>query len=149
MKPYADKTEVTVEKSKVQIERLLTEFKASSVMMASNSDKSMIVFAMANRHVKFVLPLPQKAEFARHRNPMAALEQATRTRWRALYLALRAKLEMAATGITTFEDEFMSHIVLPDGATVGESIREPIAAMYRSGKITPLLPDYSTESRDG
>ena len=139
MRPYADKTEVTVEKSKVQIERLLTEFKASSVMMASNADKSMIVFAMADRHVKFVLPLPQKVEFARHRNPIAALEQATRTRWRALYLALRAKLEMAATGITTFEDEFLAHIVMPDGQTVGEMTRPRIAQAYQSGEVRPLL----------
>lgn len=139
MRPYADKTEVTVEKSKVQIERLLTEFKATSVMMASNADKSMIVFAMADRHVKFVLPLPQKAEFARHRNPTAALEQATRTRWRALYLALRAKLEMAATGITTFEDEFLAHIVMPNGETVGEITRPRIAQAYESGEVRPLL----------
>lgn len=139
MRPYANQTEVTVEKSKVQIERLLTEFKATSVMMASNSDKSMIVFAMADRHVKFILPLPQKSEFGRHRNPTTALEQATRTRWRALYLALRAKLEMAATGITTFEDEFLAHIVMPDGQTVGEMTRPRIQQAYESGEVRPLL----------
>jgi hypothetical protein len=140
-RPYASETEVTVERSKMQIERLLTEFKASSIMMGSNAHQSIIAFEMAERRIKFVLPLPQLGEFPRHRhrNPRAALEQATRTRWRALYLALRAKLEMAATGITTFEDEFLAHVMMPDGQTVGEMTRPRIAQAYQSGEVRPLL----------
>jgi hypothetical protein len=141
MRPYAADTEVTVEKSKMQIEKLLIEFKASSVMTGTNSTQSIIAFEMAERRVKFVLPLPQADQFPRHkyRNPQGALEQATRTRWRALYLALRAKLEMAATGITTFEDEFLAHIIMPDGQTVGEMTRPRIAQAYQSGEVRPLL----------
>lgn len=135
MKPYANRTDVTVEKSKGQIEKLLNEFKASAVMMATSADKSMVVFTMSDRNVKFILPLPQRAEHT----TIGGFDQACRTRWRALYLALRAKLEMAATGITTFEDEFLAHIVMPDGQTVGEMTRPRIAQAYQSGEVRPLL----------
>ena len=139
MRRYAQDTVVTVEKSKAQIERLLMDFKATAFMSATNQMQAMIIFEMAERKIKFVVPLPQKAEFQRSRNPQAAMEQATRTRWRALYLALRAKLEMAVTGITTFENEFLAHIVMPDGQTVGEITRPRIAQAYSSGEVRPLL----------
>lgn len=139
MRPYAAETEVPVEKSKAQIERLLTEFKATAFMSATGNGQAMIAFEMAGRHVKFVLPYPKPNEIPRKRDPVKAMEQAMRTRWRALYLALRAKLEMAATGITTFEDEFLAHIVMPDGRTVGETTKPRIAQAYESGEVRPLL----------
>ena len=135
VKPYASETEVTVEKTKTQIEKLLMDFEASAFMSGTTSGQSVIMFEMAERKVKFVLPLPLRESF----NTQKQYEQACRTRWRALYLALRAKLEMAATGITTFEDEFLSHIVMPDGQTVGQMTRPRIAQAYKSGQVLPLL----------
>lgn len=138
MNPYAAKTSVTVERSKTQIELLLKEFKASAIMMATSDERAMVVFTMADRNIKFILPLPQIADFiGQWKREQYA--QATRTRWRALYLALRAKLEMAATGITTFEDEFLAHIVMPDGQSVGEITRPRIEQAYKSGEVRPLL----------
>lgn len=52
-----------------------------------------------------------------------AWEQATRQRWRALHLVVKAKLEAVESGITVFDDEFLAHIVLPDGGTVGRWMR--------------------------
>ena len=135
MRPYADRTEVPVEKSKMQIERLLTEFKATSVMTGTSAIQSIVAFEMAERRVKFVLPLPSRNEF----KTQGQYEQSVRTRWRALYLALRAKLEMSATGVTTFEDEFLAHIVMPNGETVGQMVRPEIARSYQSGEVRPLL----------
>jgi hypothetical protein len=135
MRPYAAKTEVTVEKTKAQIEKLLTDFKATTFMTGTNQHSSMIAFSMANRNIKFTLPLPNRDSY----RSQGRFEQAMRTRWRALYIALRAKLEMAATGITTFEDEFLAHIVMPDGQTVGEMTRPRIAQAYQSGEVRPLL----------
>ena len=136
---YAADTEVTVEKSKAQIERLLMDWKATTFASMTGPLQAVIMFEMAGRKIKFVVPLPQLSEFHGRRKPKEAMDQATRSRWRALYLALRAKLEMAATGITTFEDEFLSHIVMPDGRTVGETTRPRIAQAYQSGEVRPLL----------
>ena len=69
-------------------------------------------------------------------------EQATRQRWRALALVIKAKMEAVESGISEFEDEFMSNIVMPDGKTVAEHARPLIESAYRSGKVTALLPGW-------
>ena len=69
-------------------------------------------------------------------------EQATRQCWRALALVVKAKLEAVEANIATFEEEFMAHIVMPDGKTVAEHARPMIASAYKSGKIQPLLPGW-------
>lgn len=61
----------------------------------------------------------------------------------ALALVIKAKLEAIESDISTFDDEFLAHIVMPDGKTVGEITREKVALAYSSGTMQPLLPDYS------
>jgi len=116
------------------------------------------MFEAQDRRVVFELPLPEQTDEAFKRTPTgrekrnpdsfyAAWEQACRQRWRALALVIKAKLEAVETGITTFEDEFLAHIVMPDGMTVGKHIKPNIAAMYASGKMQPLLPPPAKEKR--
>lgn len=69
----------------------------------------------------------------------AIVEQENRQRWRALCLAIKAKLEAVQSGITTFEDEFMAHIMLPGGKTVSEMAAPVIENAYKSGKVPTLL----------
>lgn len=133
--PYASATEVSVDKTKGQIEKLLLDFGATALMNAMGNGQAMLAFEMQGRRIKFVLPLPQPDQF----RTTVKFEQATRTRWRALYLALRAKLEMASVGITTFEAEFLANIVMPNGRTVYEETRPVIASSYEGGHMPPLL----------
>ena len=70
----------------------------------------------------------------------AAHEQATRQRWRALALSIKAKLESVESGIEQFEEAFMAQIVLPNGKTVGEWVAPQIEASYKSGNMPPMLP---------
>ena len=51
-----------------------------------------------------------------------AYEQAVRSRWRSLLLAIKAKLEAVECGISTVEIEFMPFIVLHDGSTVHQRL---------------------------
>lgn len=53
---------------------------------------------------------------------------------------IKAKLESIESGIETFEDAFLAHIMMPDGATVGEHAKPMIARSYESGTMQPLLP---------
>jgi hypothetical protein len=55
-------------------------------------------------------------------------------------LVIKAKLEAVASGITTFEDEFLAHIVMPDGQTVATHIKPRIAQAYETGSMQALLP---------
>lgn len=152
---YAADTSVSVAKSRAEIEQTLDRYGASSVMMGRSDTEAVIAFEMRERRVMFrlALPNPNSEEFSRtpSRNKLrssdqrqAAWEQACRSRWRALLLAIKAKLEAVEVGITTFEDEFMAHIVMPDGRTVSDHVAPKIESAYKSGEMQPLLPAPST-----
>jgi hypothetical protein len=71
---------------------------------------------------------------------MAALEKATRSRWRALGLIVKAKLEAVDAGVTEFDDEFLAQLVMPDGRTVGDAVRGQLTTAIASGAVPALLP---------
>ena len=55
-------------------------------------------------------------------------------------MIVKAKLEAVASGVSILDDEFMAHIVMPDGRTVSEHVRPRIAEAYESGDTPALLP---------
>jgi hypothetical protein len=128
---YAKRTRVPVEQSRNEIERTLTRFGATGFIYGWQEDRAVVGFQMADRHVKFILPMPKAGS---DRDGAEA-----RRRWRALVLVIKAKLEAVADGIAVFDNEFMAHIVTPDGTTLGEKMLPQIEQMYRSGKMPPLL----------
>lgn len=151
MSRYASETSVSCESSRGEIERTLSRYGATSFMYGINPREAMIGFEANKRQIIFHLPLPDRdsIEFKetrvrRHdRSPEEALkawEQACQQRWRALALAIKAKLEAVECGITTFEEEFLAHIVLPRGGTVAQYILPRIAEAYETGQLPPLLP---------
>jgi hypothetical protein len=155
MRRYAEGTSVSTEKSRGEIETILRRYGASGFLSGYDEDRAFIAFKMSDRQVKFFMGLPNPADrrftHTTHRNlkrpPQDAhreWEQACRQQWRALSLVIKAKLEAVAAGITVFENEFMAHIVLPDGKTVAEHIRPALAQAYGTGKMPPLLPHYSS-----
>ena len=151
---YAEGTGVPVEKSKAEIERLLTRYGADQFVSGWSQNEARIQFRASGRMVRFtlVMPDPTNKEFTRHprykwqeRSKDAAkkaYDQEVRRRWRAVALVVKAKLEAVNTGITTFEEEFMAHIVMPDGKTVGQHAAPMIEAAYLSGKVQALLPGW-------
>lgn len=154
MSRYAEHTGVSSDKSRAEIERNLARYGATEFAYGTKAGCVMIGFRMEDRYVKFYLPLPAMDERrfthtpgrgSRRSTDEAARywEQGCRQAWRALALAIKAKLEAVAAKITTFEDEFLAHIVLPGGKTVADEIRESIALAYSSGRVQPLLPDFS------
>lgn len=151
MAQYAKNTNVSSESSRLEIEKLLIKYGADNFAYATTAGKSMIGFTMFNRKVKFLLPLPKIDEFqytptgrVRTENSQyEAWEQACRQRWRALKLVIQAKLEAVECGISIFDDEFMSNIVLPDGNTVGDFMRPQIEQTYLTGSVPDLLPQLT------
>lgn len=156
MNRYAENTAVSSDKSRAEIERTLARYGAQEFAYGMKAGCAMIGFRMEDRYVKFYLPLPSPddrrfthtPDKGQRRHPDDASrhwEQGCRQAWRALALAIKAKLEAVAAKITTFEDEFLAHIVLPGGRTVADEVRASIAAAYSTGKVQPLLPDFSRE----
>jgi hypothetical protein len=148
---YAQGTVVSVEKSKGEIERLLTRYGATEFASGWKSDRAIMQFRMNERAVRFILPLPKQQDFRttpsgrRTRNEAAtfvAWEQGCRQRWRALALSIKAKLESAESGIEEFETAFMGQIVMPNGQTMTEIALPQIKLAYESGKMPVALLEY-------
>lgn len=147
---YAENTSVPADRSRAEIEKTLQRYGASQFMYGYDEKHSMVAFAMGGKQVRFILPMPDRDDprftqtptGRKRRDPSSMLveyEKATRQRWRALALVIKAKLEAVESGITVFEDEFLAHIVLPDGSTAGDWMRPQIAKAYGSGQMPKKL----------
>ncbi len=152
---FAADTSVSTEQSRAEIERTLRKYKADKFTYGWEEDRAVVAFAMNERHVRFILPLPnpKDPEFTHYKHgnssklvarteakAHAAWEQACRQRWRALNLVIKAKLEAVECGITLFEEEFLAHIVLPTGQTCGEFLIPQIQLAYDQKAMPKLLP---------
>ena len=150
MAQYAENTQVPSERSRGEIERTLQRYGADQFMYGWQNTEAVIAFRADGRNVQFRLPMPsrQDPEFTltptgRERSASQAdaeFEKAIRQRWRALALVIKAKLEAVEAGITEFESEFLAHILLPDGTTVGSWARPQLAHAYTTGAMPALLP---------
>ena len=132
---YAADTSVPVDRSRAEIEAMLTRRGATAFGYAQQGGRAAIMFRLPACSVRIELQLPSAKEFAvsergRTRKVTAqqqAWAQACRARWRALALVIKAKLVAVDAGITTVEKEFQADLVLPDGRRVGDVV----AAEYR------------------
>lgn len=153
MATYAAGTEVPADRSRAEIERTLRRYGAKAFAYAWEEDGApvaTIAFKLADRQVRMRLPLPnpESREFTvtptgKSRTAAAATaayEQATRQKWRALALVVKAKLEAVDAGISTVEREFLADIALPGGTTVGEWAAPQLAAVYAGASMPALMP---------
>ncbi len=145
---YAEGTKVSPESSQQEIAALVRKYGAEGFMSGWDAGMALVMFRAHNRQVRFNLTLPTDWQQFRltptrmRRTDAAAklaLEAEVRRRWRALALAIKAKLECVDTGISTFESEFAMNIVLPDGSTVADHVLPAVAAAYDSGRMPTSL----------
>ena len=106
---YAKDTEVSSAKSRTEIERVLERYGATGFLYGWIEESAVVAFQMAERHVKFVLPMPPREDFRftperqseRSEDQISReFDKAVRQRWRALLLVIKAKLEAVECGIT-------------------------------------------------
>jgi hypothetical protein len=128
MADYAHRTKVLAEKTRPEIETLMRERGADQFMSGQDNDRAVLAFRLNGRHLRFTLPLGK-----------GLTEQRIRSRWRALLLVIKAKLEAIDIGILTVEDAFLADIVLPGRRTIAEVMRAQIEQAYASGTVPPLL----------
>lgn len=155
---YAENTTVPVERTKAEIESQLRRHGADQFFSGWTADEAFVSFRAHDRYVRFKLPLPKRDDkrFTKRatkyssvdRGPSEAeklWEQAIRAKWRALMLTVKAKLESIDAGIETFEQAFLSHIVLPDQTLVGDRVIAIVGEAYRTGKTHLLAAPVATE----
>lgn len=154
---YAEDTSVPVEKTRAEIEMMITRFGANRFMTGTEPGRAYIGFEMRGKVVRFVLPLPDQKEkrfwqtpaYGNTRAPEKAYkawEQACRAAWRALGLCIKAKLEAVRQNITTFEHEFLAHFVLPNGQTMAEHFLPQLEEMVKAGQMPRLQIGSANQS---
>lgn len=128
---YAAKTTVPVAKSRGDLETLLRRAKATRILTMDEIDHALVMCTMGGpRLLRFKIPIK-----------LDASDQVRRSKWRALYLVIRAKLESIAAGIETEEEAWLAHVVMPNGSTLNDWVRPAIEQAIASGKMpdTPLM----------
>lgn len=122
---FAASTVVAASKSKMEIEELLRKYGATEFSGGWINSQAAIQFVASGRRVRFIVPMPTDADVPKEltqdwrwsaTKTTAWVAQEERRRWRCLLLAIKAKLTVVESGISTFEAEFLAHVVLPDGS---------------------------------
>jgi hypothetical protein len=150
MRQFASGTEVSVERTKGEIEGLLSKAGCEEFATGARPTQAMIQFKLQGRVIRFLLPLPDRADDKFHkcgrylnqrRTPELAYkawEQACREKWRALFLSIKAKLYSIETGIEQFDSAFMAQIVMPNGKTMEELAVPMIEMAYERGNMPDM-----------
>lgn len=136
---YAEGTDVSADRSRLELERLLTAHGATGFVSGWDAaeGKHNIIFRIADRFIRLSVPLvdPDADEFRltpsgqwerteKQARDAAAAEQ--RRRWRALVLVTKARL--------------VADVLLPDQRTVGEWLRPQLDTAYATREMPSLLP---------
>lgn len=131
---YAHGTDVPVAKSRYELEALLRKHGADQILSGVDHQRrtGFVGFTLDGRQYRIHVP----ARDTGGRNP----DQVEREQWRALVLVVKAKLEFIAAELSTAESEFLAHLVLPNGSTVGTEIRPHLVQAYATGQMPALLP---------
>jgi hypothetical protein len=148
---YAEGTEVTAEKSRAELETLLRKHGATEIGVYTSDERTIFLYRLRERMVRHTVEMPalvasKVPSYAAESQKRKAAEKAHRDRdaewrrrWRALVLVVKAKLEIIASGGSTFEREFLADVMLPNGETVGEAMIPRIAEAYVTGGMPPFL----------
>lgn len=136
---YAANTSVSIDRSQAEIKKILTKYGATSFAFAEGKGNAMLMFELKNRRICFKLPMLTPPSPNATQASIKTYDQVCRSRWRSLVLGIKAKLECVNSEITTLENEFMAHIVMPNGQVFGEWAVPQIESSYQTNAMPPLL----------
>ena len=145
---YAKGTDVSADRSRAELERLLIAHGATGFGYGWQDDEYRIMFRIADRMVQMVITNPQRADFrltptGRERTEAQISEQVAaevKRRWRSLLLVTKARFVAVEDGVQTLEEAFMADVVLPDGRTVGEWLHPQLDTAYATAEMPQILP---------
>jgi len=146
---FATSTTVSVEKTQSEIKDKLRKYGVLWFGIAEQPDKGTVQFEFNGLRLQMDIPLPDPAgpEFTvtdtgRARSEGAAwkeYEQAVKSRWRALLLTIRAKLEAVEVGISTVEKEFLAYVIMGNGQPLGEQLVPMLIEAAQAGRMPKQL----------
>jgi hypothetical protein len=141
---YKD-TRVSVDQTQGAIRRMLQYHNAKGVQFREDWAANTLGFSFIHAKKTETAEIPMIVHmhiqiWPKGKKPWDATESSRQQRerqvWRALYWYLKAQLEAVEFGLRTFEDAFLADVVVQDGRTVGDVIREGLV----EGKMRLALP---------
>lgn len=147
---YAQGTTVPVDKTRMEIEKLLKKNGATGIasLWDDAAHSGRIICRLQERMLRFDIKLPSMESMrltpkgqTRHdeKNLANVVAAEERRKWRALLLIIKAKLELISSGDSTIEKEFLADLLMPNGSTVYENTKEAIASAYLTGGMPTTL----------
>lgn len=123
---YAARTAVPIAQTRADIEAALRKHGAEAFGFSQDGASAIIAFRLKGLSYRFSMTVdtdPRKA----------------RSKWRALLLVVRARLESVAAGIETFEEAFLANTVTQGGETVWERAKPELIEAWRLGTAPRAL----------
>lgn len=154
MKAY-DSTSTPVASSQEAIRRILSKYGADGVQFSEEWKEKRIMVRFlysvvsVQYSVIFKVPIPdisRKSVVGRERKQSVIDDlqaKAHRGIWRAVFWAIKSRMEAVEFGIETFQEAFMSHFELPG---TDKTIGDAILPMIASGKFLRLIPDQRVKT---
>lgn len=147
MAKYAAGTSVSPARSREELDKMLKKYGATGFGYVDQERAAAIMFSINGRTYRYLVQMPQLQDFRRNSTGYVlsttaqkrAWEQSVREQWRALVVTIKGKLVAVDTGIETFEESFLRHVIMPNGQTVGETIEPQLEEMYRTGTMPKML----------
>ncbi|QHL91256.1 hypothetical protein GVO57_11090 [Sphingomonas changnyeongensis] len=140
---YAETTKVPFDNSIAEIVGIVRKCGGTQIVQADLGDHFVLQFTLTGRMIRFRVAFPTDAQIAEmigpRQDPVRFAEQWRRQRGRALLLVIKAKFESVVSNVETVEEAFLANVVMSDGQTLYDRVREPIALEYQSGAPSPLL----------
>lgn len=147
---YAARTEVSADRTRVELEKLLQRRGATQFVSGWGEAHAMVGFHWRERAIRIEVPLLARDDPSLTHGPSGrsrtktqaanAYDQMVRQRWRATLLIVQAKIEAIESGASTVDMEFGMSYVMPDGDTVAQHVLPRIEDAYRTGGVPELLP---------
>lgn len=132
---FAQDTKVPSSRSQSQLRDLLMKYGADGFASAERANGiRLIAFEYQGIQLRFTMQCPVGND---------ASEKEERRMWRSLCLVAKAKLEAVASGISTFEEEFIGWVVMANGQTIAKQFAPQLASMDRVPLMLPGVPEGS------
>ena len=136
--------------TRAEIEKTLRRFGCTKFVSGVDGLRGAVSFEHEGRRVKMEIPDPKQALAPYDKWPITKqIEAEERRLWRSLLMAIKAKLDMVESGITTFDVEFLPYMQLNDGRTFAEAAAAPEFVERLSAIGRPSLLALGSGSENG
>lgn len=146
MTRYARDTTVSTERSIGELKKIVQNYGGGDFAYIEKTDLAMVAFKINERTLQFKIDLPAKddrkythTEARGNERPQSDAhrlwEKDCRQKWRVLVLLVKATFEAIDNGLMSFDQAFMSSIVLNNGHTLSDTFLPQLDKVISTGKM--------------